>query len=476
MDDLIPPPSAGPPPRLPVGDSTTRALGAWWRRVGRPDEAITRRVLSVAWPVVLTNLLASLALTVDLAFVGTLGPEALAAAGVASMVFFVAMTVGTGLGAGATALVGRAIGAGDVEEAGRATSAAVMLTLLVSIPIVIMGIVFAEPMMHLMGAEASIVEGGALILRLLAWGVPGNLVILTLSGAFQGAGDTRPALLVGIGVNVVNLGLDYVLIFGKYGFPEMGLAGAGYATAVSYLLGGFAFLVVVASGFRPVRLRHPTGRTLAVIRRITRVGAPAGVESLLLTIGFTAYLILILQFGASALAAHQIGLRIQSFAFMPGFGFAAAASALVSQGLGRGDPVEAERNGWVAMAMGFVVMMVVSVPLVFVARPIVGLFTADAEALELGVTWMRIIVIAMPAIALHFTAAGALRGAGDTRWPLAVSFAGLWLVRLPVAWVLGVVLGWGMLGLWAAYVVEYYGRAIVVTWRYARGGWKSLKV
>ncbi|HEX2022802.1 MAG TPA: MATE family efflux transporter [Candidatus Thermoplasmatota archaeon] len=463
-------------PRLPVGGQTSTSFQAVWRRVARPDLPRSRRVLAVAWPVVVTNFLQTLALTVDLVFVGTLGTLALAATGVATQVFFVGMVVGNGLAAGATALVARAIGAGDREAADRATTAAVVLALLVSAPLALATYFLDAPLLRLMGADPAVVEQGSLVLRVLALGIPGNLVILAASGALQGAGDTRPALVVGIGVNVVNLALDWVLIFGKLGAPEMGLAGAAVATAVSYTVGGLAFLVLLARRRRPVGLARRAGGLGDAPRRLARVGAPATLEQLVLSLGFTAYLILILDFGADALAAHQIGLRVQSFAFMPGFGFAAAAAALVGQDLGRGDPEAAETSGWTAIAMGLAVMVGMGILMFLLASPIAALFTDDPEAIGLGVTWIHALVFAMPAIAFHFTAAGALRGAGDTRWPLLVSFAGLWLVRLPVAWVLGVALGFGMYGVWAGYMIEYYARALVTTWRFARGRWKTLDV
>lgn len=463
-------------PRLPVGGQTYAAFQGVLRRVVRPDLPRSRRVLAMAWPVVLTNLLQSLALTVDLIFVGALGPVALASTGVATQVFFVGMTVANGLAAGATALVARAIGGADRDGADRATTVALLLALAFSVPLMMATYFLDAPLLRLMGAQDEIVENGALVLRVLAFAIPGNMLILTATGAMQGAGDTRPALYIGIGVNVVNLVLDWLLIFGHLGFPEMGLAGAAVATAVSFTIGGVAFVWLLRRGRRPVRL---VPRALALrdtSRRLLRVGAPAGLEQLLLSLGFTAYLILILRFGADALAAHQIGLRVQSFAFMPGFGFAAAAAALVGQGLGRGDPQEAESSGWTAIGMGLAVMILLSAVMFAFARPLAGLFTDSPESLRLGVTWIHVLVFAMPAIAFHFTAAGALRGAGDTRWPLLVSFAGLWLVRLPVAWVAGVWLGWGMTGVWAGYMIEYYARAIVTTWRFARGRWKTMRL
>src|SRR5581483_1437502 len=275
---------------------------------------------------------------------------------------------------------------------------------------------------------------------------------------------------------VVNLGLDWLLIYGHWGFPALGLVGAAVATSASYTVGGAIFLVLLLRGRRPVRLATRDLRLPDTARRVVRVGGPAFLEQLLLNVGFLAYLLLIVHLGAASLAAHQIGLRVQSFAFMPGFGFAAAASALVGQGLGRGSPEEAEANGWVATVMGLACMVALSIPMFVFAPQMAGLFTSDPDALRLSVTWIHVLVFAMPAIAFHFTAAGALRGAGDTRWPLMVSFAGLWLVRLPVAWYLGLHLGMGMTGIWAGYLVEYYLRAAVTTARFGQGRWKTMKV
>ena len=463
-------------PRLPVGAQTQAGLQAVLRRVASPDLPLARKVWSVAWPVVLSNMLQSLALTVDLIFVGALGPLALAATGVATQVFFVGMTVGTGLATAATALVARGIGAGDERAADGATTVALLLALAASVPLMAATWFLDTPLLRLLGADEATVEQGALVLRVLAFAIPGNMLVLVAGGALQGAGDTRPALLVGIGVNVLNLVLDWMLIFGNLGAPAMGLRGAALATTLAFSAGGLAFLVLLRRGRRPTGLTAhdvPVARTAA---RLARVGGPAALESFLLSLGFTVYLVLILRFGAEALAAHQIGLRVQSFAFMPGFGFAAAAAALVGQGLGRGDPRIAERNGWAAIGLGAVAMVGLSVPLFLLAEPLAGLFTDSPEALALGTTWIHVLVLAMPAIALHFGAAGALKGAGDTRWPLAVSFVGLWLVRLPLAWWLGVQMGWGMAGVWAGYVLEYYGRAVVTTWRYARGRWKTTTV
>ncbi len=465
-----------------MGGQTAATFGTVWRRVVRPDLPTSKKVLAIAWPVVVTNLLQSLALTVDLVMVASQGVVKQAAMGFATQLFMVGMTLATGLATGATALVARAVGAGDQAESDRSATSAVLVAAALSVPLLALTYFFDAPLLRLMtfGSTGADIEGivanGSLVLHVLAWGILGYMVMTTATGAMQGAGDTRPALYVGIGVNVVNLGLDWLLIYGHWGFPALGLVGAAVATSASYTVGGAIFLVLLLRGRRPVRLATRDLRLPDTARRVVRVGGPAFLEQLLLNVGFLAYLLLIVHLGAASLAAHQIGLRVQSFAFMPGFGFAAAASALVGQGLGRGSPEEAEANGWVATVMGLACMVALSIPMFVFAPQMAGLFTSDPDALRLSVTWIHVLVFAMPAIAFHFTAAGALRGAGDTRWPLMVSFAGLWLVRLPVAWYLGLHLGMGMTGIWAGYLVEYYLRAAVTTARFGQGRWKTMKV
>jgi putative MATE family efflux protein len=429
--------------------------------------------------VVIANFFQVLALTVDLAFVGGLGATPLAAAGFATQVYVLALSLATGMATGATALVARSFGAGDPEQGFHDGWLTLVLALAVGIPIAALVVLLAPPLIVLSAGgapgTADVVDQSARFLAVLALGLPASFLTTAITGAFQGAGDTRPTLTNGLVINAINIVADYCLIFGNFGFPRLGLYGAAFATLFANTVGAILFVLVMARGRRAMRLRvHlPRRERLAAL---VRLGAPAGAESLLLNLGFTAYLVLILQYGAPALAAHQIGLRIQSFAFTPGMGFSTAAAALVGQALGAGDPDRAERDAWGAMRMALLLMVGGSVPLVVAAPWVAGIFTNDPTAKDLGVFWIRTLVLAIPAIAIHFTVAGALRGAGDTRWPLLVSFIGLWFVRLPLAWFLADRLGWMMPGIWAAYVVEYYVRALVTTLRFRTGRWKAIRL
>lgn len=471
----VPIPSAVPAPPSGAVSGAPLRMPVPGRRAG-PDAGRLQRILAIAWPVVLTNFLQSLTLFVDLFMVAALGAVALASVGLATQVFFLSVALGTGLSAGVVALTSRAVGAGDSREEARIVSTATLLVILVGVPLGALGFVFAGHLMGLLGAPPGVAGGGTAYLRIVFAALPAELFNLVAAGILTARGRTRDTLAVNLLMNAVNLALDYLLIFGNHGFPRLGVTGAALGTALSWLAGAVAFHVLLRRTTAPA----PAGTRLwdgGLARRILRVGSPSAAEDTLLSLGFMVYTLLILGFGASALAAHQIGLRVQSFAFMPGFGFSAAAAALVGQGLGAKRPDEAEENGWYCIGLCLTVMVALSVPLFLLAEPVARFVSGgDAPTVALGVTWIHLIALAIPAIAVHFSAAGSLRGAGDTRWPLLVSFVGLWGVRIPLAYVLAHGLMWGLTGIWVSYIVEYYLRAFLTARRFRQGAWKAIEV
>ncbi|MHB8603733.1 MAG: MATE family efflux transporter [Thermoplasmatota archaeon] len=465
-------------PRAPVGSQTSESLAPASGPVVPAGLSRNAAVLRIAWPVALANFLQSLALTVDLIFLGRLGPAPMAAAGIASQVFMLMTALAAGLSAGALALVARALGAGDARRADRTATLALILSFAASLPLTVLLVAGARPLLSVLGGDPTVLDDASRFLAVLSIGLPFQFVVLAATGALAGAGDTRPALYVNLAINAVNVGLDWIFIFGNLGAPRVGLLGAAIATTSSYAVGALFFVAVLFSGRRPLRFVRAAAASVdrELATGLVTVGGPAALEQLLLGLGFTLYLFIILRFGASALDAHYIGLRVQSFAFLPGFGFASGAAALVGQRLGAGKPEEAARDGWAAMRLALGIMIAMSAFLFVLATPLARLFSDDTEAVRLGTIWIRLIVLAMPAIAIHFTAAGALRGAGDTRWPLMVSFVGIYVLRLPLSWLLAITLGWGMYGVWFAYITEYYARAIITAWRFRIGKWKTIRV
>lgn len=437
-------------------------------------------VFKLAWPVMVSNLLQTLTTTVDLIMVGSLGteaPAAVAAVGFGGQFIFLFFSVMISVSAGTIALVARSIGANDFNAADHVLKQSFVLGALLSIPLTIFGFVFAEPMLAIFGAEHEVVALGGAYIRIISLVVFFQFLAFLGNAALRGAGDTVTPLWIGVLVNIVNFGINVNLIYGNAFVPRLGVPGAAIGTAISYVIGAVILVAILVKGTHRLKL-HLSGKWvhMETIRRIFRIGWPAALEQILLQIAFLIWVGMVVVFGTEVLAAHQIGLRIQSFAFMPGFGFAIAATALVGQNLGARDPDAAEKSGWEAAKFSVIVMGLTAAAIFLLAEPIARIFIGDQVVVGYSVTFIRIHAISIPAVGVFFAIDGSLRGAGDTRFPLLTSLSGMYLVRLPLALVLGFILHLGIIGVWIPLVIEYYYRAGVITNHFRREKWKHLRV
>ncbi|MFQ5838197.1 MAG: MATE family efflux transporter [Thermoplasmata archaeon] len=439
--------------------------------------SLRRTIFHLAWPVILANFLQTFTTTVDIFMVGRLGPIAVAALGLGSQILFLAFSSVIALSAGTVAVVARHIGAGEPEVSGHALKESLLIGVLLSIPVTLLGMGFSEPILRIFRPEEAVVEAGSIYVGTVFLGMPFLFLSFLSAAALRGAGDTKTPLYVGGVVNVVNFVVNYTLIFGNFGFPALGVQGAAVGTATSYAVGFLLYLNLFIGGRRVLRLRAP-GKLLdgEMIRRILRIGYPAALEQVVLQIGFTVWIFFIVGFGTSALAAHQIGARIQFLIFLPGLGYAMAATTLVGQNLGANDPLQAERSGREAVKLAVLTTGALSVITFVLAEHLARLFIEDEGVVTLAATWIRLYSIGIPAFGLFFTTGGALRGAGDTKWPLYTSATGLLAIRLPLSYVLGYLTPLALIGVWISMVVEYYVRSVVITLRFRSGAWKGISV
>ena len=447
-------------------------------RAGDPEARAS--VFRLAWPVMVSNLLQTLTTTIDLLLVGSLGataPRAVAAVGLGGQFLFLFFSIMISVSAGTIALVARAIGAKDQSTADHVLKQSLLLGALLSVPLTVFGILFARPVLLSFGAEPAVVDLGTAYIQIVSLSVFFQFIAFLGNSALRGAGDTVTPLWIGGLVNVVNFLLAVNLIYGLVLVPRLEVAGAAIATSLSYVVGAAAVLGVLLRGRGRLRLRL-SGDWLdrEMIRRIFRIGWPATLEQIMLQLAFILWVGMVVGFGTEILAAHQIGLRIQSFAFMPGFGFAIAATALVGQNLGARNPAAAERSGWEAAKLSVLVMVGIAVAIFAFAPTIARAFIADDVVVGWTVTFIRIHAVSIPAVGVFFAIDGALRGAGDTRFPLKTSLSGIYAVRLPLSFILGFILNFGIIGVWIPLVVEYWYRAVVISLHFRRGRWKSLRV
>ena len=431
-------------------------------------------LFELAFPSILANLLFSAVAIVQTKFVGMLGPEALAAIGVGQRVFFALQAVLMAVSAGTTALVARAWGADDRDEASRVTMASLVAGGIFALAVTLPGILAAAPVASIFGLDAHTTELAATNIR---WMSAFNLafaVNFILGAALRAAGDAWSPLWIGAGVNVLNVPLLYVFVFGRYGFPDMGVAGAALAGGLSFSLGGVVMVVIwLRQGFR---LKYVSSKWCRVdrFRRLLHIGYPAGAEMVIFQAGYFVFLMLVgHNYGTVAFAAYNVGTTLMMVCFVVGFGFSIAGATLVGQHLGAGDPAGAIRSGWRAAIYAIALMSSLGFIAAAFAPQLAAFFLGnEPETVRLTVQLAYIMAATTPLLAIEFAIGGALRGAGDTRFPLLATMIGLIGVRCTLAlaftW-----LGWSVLWVFGATIVEYLVKGGMLAVRFANGRWKT---
>jgi len=435
-------------------------------------------MLTLAWPSLVENLLQTMLGVVDLIFVGQLGPDAIAGVGLGNQLMVLLVVLFMGLAVGNTALVARAIGARDKVAAERVAKQSLLLVMLFSLVIAGIGWFFADTLIRVMGASETVTEIGGSFLRVISIGSIVMGVMFIGGGTLRGAGDTRTPMVITGFVNVINIVLAYSLVFGNFGFPRMGTVGSAVATTVARLVGSLLILYVLFKKSSILRLNWRDGWRLdrAVIARIVNIGGPAAAENVVFQVGFLAFTAIAISLGTHDLAAQQIAFNIAGFSILPAFAFGVAALTMVGQSLGARDPQRAEQSTMHAMQSGTVWMVLMGVAFFVWRTPLVAMYTTDPEVQRLGEMCLTFIAFAQPWQASSVIIAQALRGAGDTRATLVVTFAGIWLLRVGLGYVLGILVGWGLFGMWIAWYLDFTVRATLFWWRFRAGKWKTLKV
>jgi MATE family multidrug resistance protein len=282
----------------------------------------------------------------------------------------------------------------------------------------------------------------------------------------------RPVMVALLSANVINAAANWVLVYGRLGMPALGVVGSAYATvAARVYMAGFLGAVILWNERRRPSGLHDVPFTLETQRiwRLLRLGVPAALQVALEVGVFAAASALAARITPLALAANQIVLNVASFFFMVPFGLSSAAAVRVGQAIGRGDPLGARHSGTSAMIVAFVYALAMSALFVTVPRLFLDVFTRDAALLRVGASVLLIYAIFQPFDGVQTVATGALRGLGETRWPMLLNLVGHWAVGLPIAYVLCYKRGWGVGGLWAGLGVGLVliGAVLILIWHRA---------
>jgi putative MATE family efflux protein len=434
-------------------------------------------VFLLAVPMVLELVLESTFAVIDIFFVAKLGASAVATVGLTETILFLLYAVCMGLAMAVTAVVARRIGEGKREEAAVTAVQAIWIALLASLPFAVAGIVFAQDLLRLMGADAWTLTHGYPYMQ---WALGGNVVIMllfTINAIFRGAGDASAAMRVLWVANALNIVLDPILIFGFGPVPAFGVEGAAIATTIGRGAGVLMQLWILFRGGQHLRLlRSQLAWNGAILWNIVRTSL-GGVGQMIVAMTSWIFLMRILaEIGSQAVAGATIAIRIMMFTMMPAWGMSNAAATLVGQNLGAQQPARAEASVWRIGAYNMAYLLVVAVVFFALPRELMGIFTADPAVIDVGAEWLRILSYSLFVYGWWMVSVQAFNGAGDTTTPTWINVVFFWLIQIPLSWWLATGLGWQQSGVfWGVYVSET-SVGLFTLWLFSRGKWKTAQV
>ena len=432
-----------------------------------------QKILKLSIPAAINSLLDMLQVITDLSMVGRISAFAVAAVGLGLQSLMFIFAILTLFHVGTSALLSRFVGAGQMKRASVGLSTLLRFALMVSLPAALGWYFFSSHIYSWFGTAPEVVALGEDYVQVLTLMMPFVFMKLVFVSALNSAGDTKTPMKVKIVSIVLNVILNYLFIFGNYGFPELGVMGASVGTVIVNILEFMVYMFLYIKEKTPYMPMWEYSKSL--LSRALKVGIPASIERSLTFGSFMLFTVIIAHYGTAVLAGYQIGLRVEGLAFMPGIGFTIAAMALMGQGLGAKKPLQAREDVLLVLKYTVGFMFILSFFMVFMPEKIVWLFTDDAQTIEEASLYLRIVGVSQIPLAFNFVLSGALRGAGDSKRTLKINLISLWFVRILPAFLLS----WyfeNILFVYLAMISDTFVKAIWLWVTFDKGEWQRIKV
>lgn len=437
------------------------------------DHSPGRAIWKLAWPVMLTNALFTALNLVDMFWVGKLGPAAVAATALSGSVLGVLFSAGQVFIVGVMATCSRAAGSGRMQDVRDSLRHGLALAVFCSLPLAVLGILFARPVLGLFKPDQLVIDTGRPYLQLVLGTMPLFFWGMISYSLFQALGDTRTPMYIITGSNALNALLDPILIFGWLGLPRLGILGAAIATAISMSLGIIVMLLLLSRrGVLSLRGRWQ----MPIFRTLLSIGLPAGLQGITRPLTGMLMFRIITGFGTAALAAFGIGMRCLEVMFIYLGGLGTAAEVLTGQSLGACRPDLARRYSSRVALVSILLQLVVLPFIFFFAAGIVKSFNASPDVVRIGTGYLRILAPMLIIAGLSIGWAGAQRGAGATTLPMVAALVANWLVKIPFAVVLARFTGLGINGVWLAIGLSVLVEAVILAIGYYSYHWQHRKV
>ncbi|MFW5985671.1 MAG: MATE family efflux transporter [Halanaerobiaceae bacterium] len=441
------------------------------------DKPVLPTLFRLSWPIMVGETMQLMYNLADTFWLGRLGKEFLAAITVSFPLIFVIFSVGIGFSLAGIALVSQYTGANQHEKANLVTGQILVFTIMVSFTFSIFGLIFGEKLLVLIGAGEDILPYAWAYFRIITAGIPLMFIYFIFSAVLQGIGDTKTPMylkLIAVAANVV---LDPLLIFGWFGFPELGISGAAIATVFTRFLAAGVGLYILFTGKKELHIRpHHLRPDWEMIKKIVRIGFPAAAGDSLLAISISVMTWIVGGFGTVTLAAYGVANRITSVIRMPAMGIGRATSVLVGQHLGADQPDQAGHTAWIAAGVILGMMLVLATLMLLFAPWIVGIFSDEQPVIEMGAVYLKIVGFGFTFLGVQIVLSGALSGAGKTLQQSFFRVMTLWVFQIPFSYILAHYMNWGATGIWwGIFYAKLTGLLIMLLW-FRKGTWKTKEI
>ena len=436
--------------------------------------SIDRAIFYLAVPMIAEMIMESIFSVVDIYFVGQISNEAVSVVGLTESVLFIIFSIAMGIGVAATASVSRFTGEKNPEKASKSTLSAIYLAVFASIIISLIGWNYSEEILQLMGADSKVISEGVGFTKIMLVSNLTIVLLFVINGAFRGAGNAAIAfwsLAIGNGINMI---LDPLLIFGMFGFPELGVEGAAWASAIGRGLGVCFQVYMLMSRSGVIRIK--VSELLPDFNSIKNLAIMSlgGTGQMLVSSASWIFIYMIIaDFGTVNIASWTITLRIMMFAILPAWGLASAAATLVGQNLGAGNPDRAEKAVWRSAYFTTAFMLCLSVICIFSAEYLLSFFTSDLDVIRIGTQAMIWVSSAYVFFGFGMVTTQCFNGAGDTRTPTVLNAITYWLIQVPFAYLLAIYFEFDMIGVYIAIILSSASLAVLSTWVFKKGKWKD---
>ena len=439
-------------------------------------------IFHIVWPVFIEVLLGSLFGMVDMMMVGRISEhaaQAVSAVGMTNQPVFLGLSFVQALNVGGTAIIARYYGAKKYKNISLVLKHVMLLAMLgFVIPISVLMILLAPDVLAFLGADSSVIEVGSGYFRVIMIGFVFQSFSFTMTAALRGIGETKIPMRNNVIANSLNVLGNAVLIYGLFGFPVLGVTGAAISTALSNVIAMSLNLRYVLSKKSVLYLdfKEKFEFRFEMMKDLIRIGLPTALEQLALRVGIISFLNIVSGLGTNIYAAHQISLNILNLTYSPAQAFGITASTLMGQSLGAKNEQLARMYTRMCQRIGFVIAIGMSLFIFFGSKILAEFYSTDTEIIRNTMIALTIVAFVQPFQSHQLITSGALRGAGDTVWPLIAIFVGSIVIRVSLGFVFVNLLGLGLAGAWYAVFIDQFIRWLIILFRFKSGKWKNIRI